>query len=83
MEQKQKAKTKFVSMDRIIICLGIGLLLLLWFSTWHRISVESEIEKREAIRVSLTYGRSFADHVYHSVQNVDDALKIVRQYHQS
>ena len=82
MEQKQKAKTKFVSMDRIILYLGIGLLLLLWFSTWHRISVESEIEKREAIRVSVTYGRSFADHVYHSVQNVDDALKIVRQHHQ-
>ena len=81
MKRKPAGVLQPIAVDWLIIFLGLWMVLLLWLSTWHRISIESQIEKRDAIRVGVTYSRAFSDHVQHTVQQIDSSLKLVRQSH--
>ncbi|MEA4835295.1 MAG: diguanylate cyclase [Anaeromusa sp.] len=81
MKQKSSWAGQPSALEWPILFLSFCMLLLLWSSTWHRISIEEQIEKRDAIRAGATYSRAFADHVQHTVRQIDNSLKLVRQNH--
>ena len=81
MKRKPAWAGQPIALEWLILFLSLCMLLLLWSSTWHRISIEEQIEKRDAIRVGATYSRAFADHVQHTVRPIDNSLKLVRQNH--
>ena len=81
MKRKPAWAGQPIALEWLILFLSLCMLLLLWSSTWHRISMEEQIEKRDAIRVGATYSRAFADHVQHTVRQIDNSLKLVRQNH--
>ena len=81
MKRKPAGAEQPIALEWLILFLSVCLLLLLWASTWHRISIEEQIEKRDALQLGVTYSRAFADHVQHKVQQIDSLLKMVRQNH--
>lgn len=81
MKQKSAGAGQPIALEWLILFFSVCMLLLLWSSTWHRISIEEQLEKRDALRVGATYSRAFADHVQHTVRQIDSSLQLVRQNH--
>ena len=81
MKRKPAGAGQPIALEWLILFLSVCMLLLLWSSTWHRISIEEQLEKRDALRVGATYSRAFADHVQHTVRQIDSSLQLVRQNH--